>query len=394
MVLHTRVVSGTGGGPEKTILNSPRFLIGHGYNAICAYMHPPGDPGFEDLRKKAQLLDAPLIALEDRGPWDASIVKRMLKVCRDNDVAIWHGHDYKSNALGLLLRPFWPMRLVTTVHGWVKFTRRTPLYYWIDRLCLRHYDRVICVSEDLHEECLAARVPAERCLFIHNAIDTEQYTRQTPVEEAKRRLGFDPGRFLLGAVGRLSDEKNLQGLIRAVDELLGEGRDLDLIIVGEGDARADLENMISRLHRGDRIRLLGYRSDTRELYEAMDALVLNSLREGLPNVVLEAMAMEVPVLATRIAGIPRLIEHDTNGLLIDAGDCEQLGQCLRRLQDRPELRRQLALSGRDTIEQSYSFAVRMKKVRAVYDDVLGRSAAASHKQSPHRGKVACPCPKA
>ena len=92
--------------------------------------------------------------IDDRGPLDFSLVKRFVKLCREQRVAIWHGHDYKSNLLGLLVRPHWPMRLVTTVHGWVKFTWKTPLYYAIDRLCLPRYERVICVSDDLAEQCL------------------------------------------------------------------------------------------------------------------------------------------------------------------------------------------------------------------------------------------------
>src|SRR4051812_43946618 len=123
VVLDTRVVTGTGGGPDKTILNSPRFLSGAGYRMICAYMHPPGDPGFAEITRKAEAWGAPLVSVPDRGPWDLKVTSRLLGLCRRERVAIWHGHDYKSNVLGLLLRPFWPMRLVTTVHGWVRHTR-------------------------------------------------------------------------------------------------------------------------------------------------------------------------------------------------------------------------------------------------------------------------------
>jgi hypothetical protein len=172
VVLHTRVVAGSGGGPDKTILNSPRFLRGSGYRVLCAYMHPPGDPGFEQLREKARLAQAPLFSVPDRGPLDWRVGLGLLHLCRRERVTVWHSHDYKSNLLGLLLRRFWPMRLVTTVHGWVRHTRRTPLYYWIDRLCLPRYERVLCVSEDLRERCLACAVPEDRCVLIENGIDS------------------------------------------------------------------------------------------------------------------------------------------------------------------------------------------------------------------------------
>lgn len=232
VVLDARVVSGTGGGSDKTILNSPRFLVQAGYRNLCVYLHPPGDPGFEQLRKRARIAEAPLISVPDRGPWDWRVIGRTLDICRRERVAIWHGHDYKSNALGLLLRRFWPMRLVTTVHGWVKHTRRTPLYYRIDRFCLPRYERVICVSKDLQDECLKIQVPAERCLLIENGIDLAEYSRTRTIAEARQALGIAPGRLVVGAVGRLSAEKGFDLLIRAVDRLTRAGLDLELLIAG------------------------------------------------------------------------------------------------------------------------------------------------------------------
>jgi glycosyltransferase involved in cell wall biosynthesis len=372
VVLDTRVVTGTGGGPDKTILNSPRFLSSAGYRMLCAYMHPPGDPGFEQLRQKALIAHAPLYSVYDRGPWDWRVVPQFLRICRRERVEIWHGHDYKSNVLGLLLRRFWPMRLVTTVHGWVKQTRRTPLYYRIDQLCLPRYEAVICVSSDLYERCLACGVPAERCQLVENAIDTEEYSRQMGTDEAKRRLGLTPGRDLIGAVGRLSDEKAFDVLIRATDQLLKTGAEVELVIVGEGDCKARLQALISALGRQDRIHLLGYRADTKDLFTAMDIFALSSLREGLPNALLEAMAMEVPVVATRIAGIPQLIQDGKNGLLVDPSSAESMTEALARLLADSSLRLNLRQAARKTIEKDYSFAARMQKIRALYDDLLRR----------------------
>ena len=109
------------------MLNSPRYLAAAGYRMICAYLRPPNDPGFATLRERAQSLDAPLIEIDDRGPLDWHVAGALLDVCRRERVAIWHGHDYKTNALGLLLTRRRPMTLVTTLHGWVKRTWKTPL---------------------------------------------------------------------------------------------------------------------------------------------------------------------------------------------------------------------------------------------------------------------------
>jgi glycosyltransferase involved in cell wall biosynthesis len=299
------------------------------------------------------------------------VIWQMLDICRHERVGIWHGHDYKSNLLGLLLRCFWPMRLVTTVHGWVRHTRRTPLYYGIDRVCLPRYEVVICVSEDLRQCCLKCGVSPKRCVLIENAIDTVEFSRRLPVEEAKAQLGLHSGRFVIGSVGRLSAEKGYDVLIRAVDQLIRAGLNIELLIAGEGDEKSRLETLISELGLGQFVRLLGYRADTRELYEALDLYVLSSYREGLPNVLLEAMALEVPVVATRIAGVPRLVRHQETGLLVEPGDVEGLAAAITHLFENPSDRARLAASGRQRVERDYSFAVRMDRIRSLYDELLG-----------------------
>jgi glycosyltransferase involved in cell wall biosynthesis len=372
VVLDARVVNGAGGGPDKTILNSPRYLQSRGYRNLCAYLYPPGDPGFDQLRAKARLWQAPLLPVPDRGPLDWRVVPQLLQICRREKVRIWHGHDYKSNALGLLLRRFWPMRLVTTVHGWVKHTRRTPLYYWIDRFCLPRYERVLCVSQDLVEQCRAAGVPADRCVLIENGIDLNEFSRRRLTDEAKRLLGLSAERPVVGAVGRLSAEKGFDLLIRAAARLLGGGLDLELLIVGEGEERPILQGLIDELGLGGRVRLLGYRADVRDLFEAMDVFALSSLREALPNVVLEAMALEVPVVATRVAGVPQVIEEGASGLLVSPGNVDELAEGLARLLTDSALRQRFRAAARQTVVRRFSFEVRMGKVQDIYDSLLPR----------------------
>jgi glycosyltransferase involved in cell wall biosynthesis len=377
VVLDVRVVTGTGGGPDKTILNSPRFLEPMGYRNLCVYMHPPGDPGFEILRRRAEDWHAPLISIPDRGPWDWRVFTHLLAVCRRENVAIWHGHDYKSDALGLILRRFCPMRLVTTVHGWgVRGSWRTPFYNRIDRLCLPHYECVICVSEELRKQCLDCGVPAERCVLIQNAVDTRHYARGLPRDEAKRALGIPPHRLVIGAVGRLSAEKGFDLLIRAAHRLIRATYDMDLLIIGDGDQRRSLEALVSELGCDERIHLLGYQSDTLRCYEAMDVFALSSLSEGLPNVILEAMAMEIPVVATRVGGVPQIIGDDENGLIVEPGSLEGLVEALRRLLEDGRSRARLGQAGHRSVMTNHSFEARMRRVRTHYDALLGCHAAA------------------
>jgi glycosyltransferase involved in cell wall biosynthesis len=370
VILDARVVTGSGGGPDKTILNSPRFLGPLGYRMVCAYLHPPGDPGFEVIRKKAVTYGAPLVAVPDRGPWDWRVVTALLAVCRKEKVTVWHGHDYKTNALGLLLRRFWPMRLVTTVHGWVHHTSRTPLYYKLDQLCLPRYERVICVSDDLLEACLAVGVPARKCVLLENAIDAAEYTRRQSADAARTALGLPPDGFVVGAVGRLAAEKGFDLLVRSVHELVGRGLDVRLLIVGEGGERPVLERLVKELGLRDRVLLPGWQGDVRTHFEAMDVFALSSHREGLPNVLLEAMALGVPVVATRVNGVPRLVQDGRNGFLVDPGRADALSTALFGLLTNAGLRDLFRDAARRTVETRFSFPTRMQRLKRIYDDLL------------------------
>jgi len=245
------------------------------------------------------------------------------------------------------------------------------VYHWLDqRLFLPRFDRVICVSQDLLNDCRSWGVPAERLHLVENGIDTHQYARQLSAIEAKRRLGFPENRVLIGAVGRLVSVKAFDLLIRAVGKLIAAGRDLQLIIAGEGPERDRLQKVIDQEQFSDQISLLGHRSDIFELYHAMDVYALSSIREGLPNAALEAMALETPVIATRVGGLPRLIQDGVSGLLVEPNSEDALAAGLDRMVRSQSLRESLAVAGRRTIEDRYSFARRIEKISAIYEDLL------------------------
>ncbi|MEZ6060837.1 MAG: glycosyltransferase family 4 protein [Planctomycetaceae bacterium] len=366
MVLHTRVVTGTGGGPEKTILNSPRFLADYGLESACLFMRPPHDPGFATLQAKAGEAGAEIIGMDDRGPLDFNVIRQAVKICRERQVSVWHAHDYKSNALGLLVRRFHRMHLVTTAHGWVRFTSRTPLYYKIDRFCMKRYQQVICVSQDLLDTCLDSGIPSDRLRLVDNAIVESDYDTSPPRLSERARFGFGSDQVLLGAVGRLSEEKGFHHLIDAVSRMVTDGQAVGLLIAGEGHLKEALQRQIDELDLQNHVKLVGYLSDPRVLYRAIDVFVLSSLREGLPNVVLEAMATQRAVVATRVNGIPRLIDDGTNGIVVAPDRREALYDGIQRCLNDDCLRHRLAEEGRRTVEQRFSFKKRMQKIVDVY----------------------------
>jgi glycosyltransferase involved in cell wall biosynthesis len=376
-ILHVRTLTRTGGGPEKTILLSARHLRDTDYWMAAAYLHAPADPGFAVVRQRAEVQGCPIIGIADRGPLDVTVVPALLAACRRLRIRIWHAHDYKANFIGLLLRPFHRMKLISTVHGWVEGARRLALYYAVDRQCLRFYDHVISVSDDLHERVRALGVPAHRCSLLRNGVDETVFLRQFPPARSPLRSAqaLPDARLVVGAIGRLSAEKGFDDLIRAVPAVLRRGLDIELWIAGGGNADATLQALINAQGLGSRVKLLGFQEDTIALFHALDIFVLSSLREGLPNALLEAMAMGIPVVSTKVAGVRAVIRDGDTGLLCAPGDVDGLATCIARLASDPKLRERLASTGRRVIEQHFSFARRAAMELEVYDRVLGVGAA-------------------
>jgi glycosyltransferase involved in cell wall biosynthesis len=149
------------------------------------------------------------------------------------------------------------------------------------------------------------------------------------------------------------------------------GKPVQLWIAGDGPFRLEIENEISRLGLSANVRLLGQLADARVFYQAMDLFLLNSIREGLPNVVLEAMALEIPVVATRVAGVPTLVKPGQTGWLIEPGDTSMLdsavAECLQGRQTYPKVR-----EARELIENQFSFDRRMQRIAEIYDSLAWR----------------------
>jgi glycosyltransferase involved in cell wall biosynthesis len=371
-MMHLRVVAGTGGGPEKTILNSPRFIKQHGYDAHVVYLCPADPVIQQSLRSRAGKLDCPLTLIEDRGIRDLSILRKLSGFCRDHRIELFQAHDYKSNALGLVLRRMHRMHLVTMLHGWTDMSGRMPLYKRVDQWCLPWYQKHICVSEDLVQECRRLRIPDRKIELVHNAIDLETYTRWLDKKQAQDQMGLDSRVGpLVGMVCRLSPEKGILEAIAMVERFRSRGKALQLWIAGDGPFRSEIEKEISRLGLGANVRLLGQLSDARIFYQAMDVFLLNSIREGLPNVVLEAMALEIPVVATRVAGVPTLVRPRETGWLIEPQDVTSLDAAIQESMDQRDVADRHRANASRMIASEFSFSKRMERISRVYDGLFG-----------------------
>jgi glycosyltransferase involved in cell wall biosynthesis len=371
-VLHVRVIANSGGGPDKTIIRSGQYLDPMRYHMQTAYIYPSGSKDFQTFKKQAVKHRCQLIEIPESGPFDFSTYKSLLKICQDQKIDIWHGHDYKSNLLGLLIARKCPrLKLVTTVHGWTGETWRTKLYTHVDHYCLKRYDEVVVVSPKLYEHCRdTLKIDSSKLTYIPNAIRPEEYPQTHTQNEARKELDFQTGRKVIGVVGRLSIEKGVDRAIDMIAKLPG----CELHLIGDGPERKNLEKQAVDLGIADRVRFWGWQTASQMFYQSMDMLLLPSHTEGLPNVVLEAMTMTIPVAATDVGGVRDLLDDGRCGMILPTEQPAAWANMIQNfLADEDQLQ-QTALLARQRILTHFTFESRMQRMMRVYDKLGLKSA--------------------
>jgi glycosyltransferase involved in cell wall biosynthesis len=222
----------------------------------------------------------------------------------------------------------------------------------------------ICVSEtELAAGLEAGTCSTERSVVIHNAVDVA----------AAPRSRHDRSTPRLMAVGRLKAPKDFVTLIRALAAL--PGREYEALIVGDGPDRGAVEAEIRRLGIEDRVQLAGERDDVPELLASSDVFVLSSRSEGLPVSALEAMAAELPVVASDVGGLAELVVDGETGILVPAGDEAALAEALGRLVQDRELRQSLGAAGRARAESSFDLSEFRRAHLELYARQLGLAGA-------------------
>lgn len=372
-ILHARVVTGAGGGPDKTILRSAANLDRSRYHAVAAYLHPAGDGGIETLRGTATRFGMEMHTIPERGPIDLRAIRLMLDLCKRLHVDIWHAHDYKTDILGRLLQRRHPMKLVTTMHGFTGETWRTRLYAKLSHRALRRYDRVIAVSPLLMRHAAEHGVHPDRLHHVSNAIDLNEFQRKLSIETAKVELGIDPTEHALAVVARFSPEKGVDRALRLFAELHAQRSETRLHLIGDGPVRQELEQLAEQLGVSHAVRWWGWQRDTQSVLEAMDTLLLTSHTEGLPNAVLEAMALGLPVASTRVGAVPDVLDHGVCGVLLEEDEQQWANQVLSLIAQ-PLLRGRFVSQAAGRVASHYDFTMRMQRLASIYDEVLGNGA--------------------
>lgn len=241
---------------------------------------------------------------------------------------------------------------------------------WIDRLLARQTDVIVCNSRGVEQFYRGQGIDASKLRVIYNGIGPAVPSSATR-DQLLSELGLPPGTRLIGAVGRLWQQKRVKDLIWAADLLKVIRSDVHLVILGDGPQRKALERYRELCHIEDHVHFLGARNDVARWMPHFEVLWLASSFEGLPNVVMEAMAAGVPVVASDIPGTNELVVPGQTGFLFPLGDRASLARITNKILDDSALAARLGAAGRERIGQEFTLAAMVEKHAALYRELVG-----------------------
>lgn len=357
-------------GPARNLLEFARQAQAENVETtIATFVRGSSDNLFTDTVRNCGI---PLETIAEKGAFDRQVLRSLRTLVERVRPDIVQTHAVKSHFLARLsgLPSLAPWAAFHHGYTWPNFKAKA--YNQLDRWSLRTAHRVLTVSQPFREELVSFGVPRQGIEIIHNAIPADWGVSARRVEEAaalRAQAGIPADRQAILIVGRLSREKDHLTLLEAV-AVLRDGLNPHLVIVGEGPERARIEEKIRQLGMGDRVTFTGQQPSAQPWYGIADVAVLSSLSEGSPNALLEAMATEVPTVATRVGGIPEIVTHEESALLVKPGDVASMAAAMRRILTDPTLAARLTEQSRKLIAERHAPEARMRRLVSIYRSML------------------------
>lgn len=365
-VLHLRA-SNFYGGPERQIHLHARAAAARGLDIeVASFREPVGVPEF------LTPIAADGIAvhtLEVRNAYDASAIARLRSLLLRERIDLVCTHDYRSNAIAWLARRNTPVAWIAFSRGSTRENLKVRAFHAFDRFLVRRADHIVAVAEAQRGKLIAQGIRPASISVVANAIDVDRVNAIAAVD-LRARFGFSGDELLCVAGGRFSAEKGQLDLVRAADRALLQLPSLRLLLFGDGPDLEGARKLIQSLGRQKEIRCPGFEKDMLGCIRGADLLINPSHSEGLPNIVLEAMASGTPVLATAVGGVPDLLEQGAGGFLVPPADVERLAQALVGVALDPEQRRERAARALRVIRSEYGFDRQFERLADLYGRVV------------------------
>jgi glycosyltransferase involved in cell wall biosynthesis len=354
------------GGQERLAVDLARLQRAAGHEVLGISIAPGADG---PMAAAFRAVGARPASIAKRARVDPSLPLRLAAHLRHHRVTVVHTHNPHALIYGAPAAWLAGAVSIHSKHGMNPDLQRR---LWLRRAAAKLVDAYVAVTPTLATRAIEQRdCDPSRVHVIRNGIDIALFAPSRRARDTMREeLGIPDSAWVVATVGRLAPEKDQMLLVDAMAPLLGPNR--RLVIVGDGAERDALRARIASIPGGRYVHMLGERDDIQAILAACDAFALTSRTEGLPLVLLEAMATGLPVLSTPVGGIPDLVKHQVTGFLCPVGECASLTGQLASLSTDEPLSREVGAAGRHEILQHYSVESTAKTYGALYESLLRR----------------------
>lgn len=293
---------------------------------------------------------------------DFLIFKKLLELTKKGNVDIVHCHGYKTLFLGVISKIFLKLPVVITIHNYLFYGNKISkkLYEKFLKLFWRYFNIIIVVSEDLKRYLEERGVKSKKIRVVYNGIEIEK------LEEINRKKEYK----LVGTVSRFVPEKGIIYLVRAIPEVIEEIKNVRFIIIGEGPEYKKIEKEIEKLNLQNFLEILPYQKDISSFLKNLDLLVVPSIFEGAGMIILEAMANRLPVVATKVGGIPEIVRDNQTGILVKPRDIKELSSAITKLLKEDEKSKKMGEFARKIVEEKFDIKIMVRETEKLYEEVL------------------------
>jgi glycosyltransferase involved in cell wall biosynthesis len=370
------------GGPALHVAYLTNGLAERGYDTVLAagsLARGESSMAFVAEELGVRVEEVPHLHREISPVRDLISVAHIVRLIREHRPHILHTHTAKAGAVGRIAAALAgesrPPIVVHTFHGHVLRgyfdAGKTLFFRQLERTLARRTTRLVAVSPEVRDDLVSLGVaPASKFAVVRLGIDLD--TRITDGEgSALRRLfGVSEDEFVVGWIGRMTAIKRVPDVLLAFRRLLDQGVPARLCLVGDGPDREQVERRAHELGIARKTLFVGYQRDVASYYALFDALVLASANEGTPVVAIESLAASRPVVATRVGGVPDVLESSPEWALVPVGDVDGIARALARLAGDTELRRRIGADARGRTIERYRVERLVDDVDALYRELL------------------------
>lgn len=323
--------------------------------------------GEGELAGPLRAAGVPVECLRIRRWWPCGAVSRLTRRLRQLQPQVLQTFLHHANIAGR-----WAGRrakVPVIVSGVRVAERRSRFRLWLDRITGRWVDRHVCVSQGVAEFSVqTGGLPRDKIVVIPNGVDVERFRNAAPADLSE--FGIPPEHKTILSVGRLDPQKGVMFLLQAFTALAQSRDDVHLLLVGSGPLQREIQRFAGENELQERVHLAGYRDDVPAVMRACDCLALASLWEGMPNVILEAMAAALPVVSTAVEGTAELLRDGETGRLVPPGDAAALQTSLEATLDSPGDSHEMAQAAQDFVTKSFTWGRIVGNYARLYRELI------------------------